>query len=287
MAIYRQVHITFWTDPCLLEWSPEEKYFYLYLMTNPYTNQIGIYEISKKMISMQLGYSIDTVSILIKTMIDRQKILYSEDTNEVYLLNWIKYNKSSSPKVLSLVDKELAIVKNQRFAKLYHDTCTSLGLKLKPLSIQYPYSMDTHPQKEQEQEQEEEEEQEQQQEKEVSVVVVDNLHADNIFSQFEKAGFGLASSFQAEKLSELEKHYGYEWTSDAIKKAALSNAFNLNYVEGILKNWKANGRNAKKPIYDKKGKEIKKDFKEREYDYDELERKLLGWDKKTDKVDGG
>ncbi len=112
---------------------------------------------------------------------------------------------------------------------------------------------------------------------EVSVIVVDNLHVDNIFSLFEKAGFGLASSIQAEKLIELEKHYGYEWTSDAIKKAALSNAFNLNYVEGILKNWKANGRNAKKPIYDKKGKEIKKDFKEREYDYDDLEKKLLGW----------
>lgn len=42
-----------------------------------------------------------------------------------------------------------------------------------------------------------------------------------------------------------------------------------------------------KPSYATNKKEPKKDFKEREYDYDELERKLLGWDKKTDKVDGG
>jgi len=140
--------------------------------------------------------------------------------------------------------------------------------------------MNTLPQKEQEEEQEEqEEEKEQQQEKEEPVVVVvDNLHSDNIFSRFEKAGFGLASSVQAEKLMELENNYGFEWTSDAIKKAALSNAFNLNYVEGILKKWKANGRNAPKPQY-KNGKEIVKDFKERDYDFDDLEKKLLGWDK--------
>ncbi|HCW73321.1 MAG TPA: DNA replication protein DnaD, partial [Clostridiaceae bacterium] len=156
MAVYRQVHTTFWTDPDILEWSPEEKYFYLYLMTNPYTNQTGIYEISKKMMSMQLGYPIDTVSIHIQSLIKRSKIRYSDDTKEVYLINWIKYNKSTSPKVITLIDKELETVKNQSFANDYHQRCCLMGIKLKPLSIQYPYSIHTHPQKEQEQEQEQE-----------------------------------------------------------------------------------------------------------------------------------
>lgn len=272
MAVYRQIHTTFWNDPEVLEWTPEEKYFYLYLMTNPYTNQIGIYEISKKMMSMQLGYPIDTVSIHLKTMISRNKIQYSEVTKEIYLLNWIKYNKSTSPKVIVLINKELETVKNQAFTRHYHAMCLNMGLKLKPLSIQYPYGMDTLPQKEQEQEQELEEEQKQEQ-KEIVVAVDVNKE---IFNDYARAGFGIASSTQADRLIDIETTYGYEWARDAIKEAALNNILKISYVEGILKNWKANGRNAQKPQY-KNGKEVKKDFTERNYDYKDEEEKLLGW----------
>lgn len=287
MAVYRQIHTTFWNDPEVLEWTPEEKYFYLYLMTNPYTNQIGIYEISKRMMSMQLGYPIDTVSIHLKTMIGRNKIQYSEVTKEIYLLNWIKYNKSTSPKVITLINRELETVKNQAFTKHYHSMCLSIGLKLKPLSIQYPYSIDTLPQKEQEQEQEQEEEKEleEEQEQDKSIVVVVDEKT-NIFNDYAKAGFGIASSTQADRLIDIEQTYGYEWTRDAIREAALNNILKITYVEGILKNWKTNGRNAQKPQY-KNGKEVKKDFSERTYDYQEEEVKLLGWDKPKDsKVDG-
>lgn len=119
----------------------------------------------------------------------------------------------------------------------------------------------------------------------VTVVVDENK---NIFNDYARAGFGIASSTQAEKLMDIESTYGYEWTSDAIKTAALSNILTINYVEGILKRWKAKGRNAQKPEY-KNGKEIKKDFTERDYNYKEEEEKLLGWnnvlEKKTDGED--
>jgi len=121
-------------------------------------------------------------------------------------------------------------------------------------------------------------------EEETVVVVVDE--SKNIFNDYAKAGFGIASSTQADRLMELVETYGYEWTRDAIKEAALSNILRINYVEGILKNWKAKGRNAQKPQY-KNGKEVKKDFSERTYDYKGEEEKLLGWDKPQEsKVDG-
>ena len=44
MAMFRKVHTEFWTDPKVLEeMTPEDKYFMLYLLTNPNTTQIGIY----------------------------------------------------------------------------------------------------------------------------------------------------------------------------------------------------------------------------------------------------
>ena len=64
----------------------------------------------------------------------------------------------------------------------------------------------------------------------------------NIFSEYEKAGFGLASSMQAEMLMDLEKTYGFEMVADALRESARQSVFKIGYVEGILKNWKANGR---------------------------------------------
>lgn len=121
-------------------------------------------------------------------------------------------------------------------------------------------------------------------EEETPVVIVDEKP--NIFIDYARAGFGVASSTQADQLIELEDTYGYEWTRDAIKEAALNNILRITYVEGILKNWKAKGRNSQKPQY-KNGKEVKKDFTERDYDYKQEEEKLLGWSNIPEKKSDG
>ncbi|PEZ81277.1 chromosomal replication initiator DnaA, partial [Bacillus cereus] len=47
MAIFRQVHTSFWNDVKVQEeFTPEDKYFFLYLLTNPQTKQIGVYQIT-------------------------------------------------------------------------------------------------------------------------------------------------------------------------------------------------------------------------------------------------
>ncbi|MDX1806780.1 MAG: DNA replication protein DnaD, partial [Paenisporosarcina sp.] len=45
MSKYRSVQVSFWQDAFVLDLTPEEKYFYIYLMTNSKANQIGIYEL--------------------------------------------------------------------------------------------------------------------------------------------------------------------------------------------------------------------------------------------------
>lgn len=48
MAKYRMVRTDFWKNPIVSEeMTPEDKYFYLYLLTNPHTTQTGIYKIRK------------------------------------------------------------------------------------------------------------------------------------------------------------------------------------------------------------------------------------------------
>ena len=48
MGIKRVIDTSFWTDGKVDEFSPEDKYFMLYLLTNPFSKQLGIYEISVK-----------------------------------------------------------------------------------------------------------------------------------------------------------------------------------------------------------------------------------------------
>ena len=45
MAIFRNVNMSFWTDTKIADdFTPEDKYFMLYALTNQYTNIIGCYE---------------------------------------------------------------------------------------------------------------------------------------------------------------------------------------------------------------------------------------------------
>jgi hypothetical protein len=141
MAIFRKIHTSFWSDTFIQDLDNDHKLFYLYLLTNERTKQCGIYEISKKQISFDLGYSIDRVSKLLKYFIDTNRIMYSEPTKELALRNWTKFNGSTSPKVVSCIKSELLNVKDR-------------------VLIEYVNGMYTASQEEQEQEQEQEEEEE-------------------------------------------------------------------------------------------------------------------------------
>ena len=100
MALYRTVQMSFWTDSKVIEeFTPEDRYFYIYLFTNPHTNLCGCYEISKSQMTVELGYSIESINKLIERFEKIHKVLiFNNETREVLLLNWHKYNWTSSDK---------------------------------------------------------------------------------------------------------------------------------------------------------------------------------------------
>lgn len=117
MAEYRVVKMCFWNDTKVQdELSPEDKYFYLYLLTNPYTNLCGCYELSLNKAAIELGYNKETVLKLINRFVDDYKLIcYSESTKEVLLINWAKNNWSASPKYITSLDKAIGQVKEERY----------------------------------------------------------------------------------------------------------------------------------------------------------------------------
>lgn len=120
MAIYRTIQLSFWTDNKVVDdFTPEDKYFYLYLFTNPQTNLCGCYEVSLKTMSDQTGYTKETIERLLDRFENvHQVIKYSKRTKEVLLLNWFKYNWQGGKQKIG-IGNEIENVKDDTFrAKL-------------------------------------------------------------------------------------------------------------------------------------------------------------------------
>ena len=118
MAIYRKVAMSFWTDASVVDdYDAEEKYMYLYLLTNPHTNLAGCYEISMNQIAVETGYSSQKARGLIaKLENDLDVIRYSKETKEVLILNWYKYNWTKSEKFMVPLLEDIKNVKNVEFS---------------------------------------------------------------------------------------------------------------------------------------------------------------------------
>ena len=134
MATYRTIYLSFWTDAKVDDdFTPEDKYFFLYLLTNPHTNICGCYEVTPKQMARETGYNEDSV----KRLLDRMEkvhgvIKYDSDTKEVLIPNWGKYNWHNSPKTMAGAEKVAQHIKSETFKKVVVDT----------LSIGYGYPMD-------------------------------------------------------------------------------------------------------------------------------------------------
>lgn len=141
MAVYRNISPDFWDDVKVLEkFTPEDKYFYLYLLTNKATNLIGCYEISVNKAAYDTGYNQDTIRHLITRMEKTHKVIkYNETNMEVLILNWNKYNWHKSPKLDKAIVKFLDNVKTNEFKAYLADIYN----KRDTVSIPYLYTMDT------------------------------------------------------------------------------------------------------------------------------------------------
>ncbi|WP_080288457.1 MULTISPECIES: DnaD domain protein [unclassified Clostridium] len=111
-----------------------------------------------------------------------------------------------------------------------------------------------------------------------SSIVVSNVE---VFKHFEKCGF-MVTPMLMEKISADIEVYGSQWLIDAATEALERGKINnYKYVIGIIQNWQTEGRDTKQgnKVSNSKNKPLRfNNFEARDYDYDSLEKKLLGWE---------
>ena len=243
MAVYRHIHIDYWQDGFVLDLTPEEKYFYIYLMTNSKTSQCGIYELPKRIIETETGYNRETVDKLLDRFVEYKKIKYCKETGEIFLINWLKHNRISSPKVRKCIYKELKKIKSIDMVNLFLDECYKYGYTLDESEIKINMGMDRvsipipqvennfeHGYGEKEKQKQKEEEKEKYKEKEVS-------HSVGRFKKLYEENIGLINGVVAEWLIEISQTIDYNLFKKAIEIATDRGKCNKGYVSGIIKQW--------------------------------------------------
>ena len=220
MAIYRNVQIDYWQDGFILDLTPEEKYFYIYLLTNSKTTQCGIYELPKRIIETETGYNRETVEKLLTRFEKYNKIVYSNETKEIFIKNWIKYNKASSPKVKKCIEKEILRIKNQSLIEMFSEQCEK-----------QKYSLD------------------------IDVVKnEDKIHLIHKYKLLYEQNVGLINGIVGQWLFEISETVDYELFKHSIEIATNKGKCNKGYINGILKQWNDNNI---KSINDLKAYEVR------------------------------
>ncbi|MGH0596659.1 DnaD domain-containing protein [Bacillus mycoides] len=247
MAVYRPVHVSFWQDSFVLDLTPEEKYFYLYLMTNSKTSQSGIYELPLRIIETDTGYNRETVMKLLERFAEYGKINYNQKTKELFLINWLKFNPIKNVNIEKCVLKEIQSVKDQDFLVDFYETCLELEVQqeFKIPRIKEYLSVRLEglirgfqdPSKEEEKEEEKEKEKEQQQEKRVSAEEVVEVNPISFYEQ----NFGLITPFIADGIHAWIDDLNAELVVKAMEIALEKNTRNMNYVNTILRDWHLKG----------------------------------------------
>lgn len=133
MAQYRFVYTSFWQDPKVMEsFTPEDKLFFIYLLTNAHTTQIGIYKIPKKLMAFELGYSVESISSLISRFEEHHKmIVYNKATSELAIKNWGKYNLNKGGKpVVDCITKEFKQVDDRSLIEYVYHGIKNKNMKL-------------------------------------------------------------------------------------------------------------------------------------------------------------
>ncbi|MED3541915.1 DnaD domain protein [Bacillus toyonensis] len=230
MAVYRNVQVNFWQDEFILDLTPEERYFYIYLLTGTKTKQCGIYILPKRVAELETGYSMETVEKLLNRFVAYGKILYDAETKELYILNWLHYNPILNTNVEKCVLRELKTVKNKEFIHTFLRKCLEEEWKI-PLLLQHfgmPEEEDTSSL------------QEVIEEKEVESIE-EAVPNSKVYKFYEQHTSSL-SPYIVKELKDWIQRVSGKVVLEALKIAFEHNKRTFAYVKGILRNWCKKGQ---------------------------------------------
>lgn len=101
----KQIETSFWHDPYVESLSPIEKLVFLYLITNPSNNMVGIYETSFKRMEFEIGIADQNeLSACLEKFKDDGKIdIYDKKSLWIIIANHVKHQNPNSNMKIGMI----------------------------------------------------------------------------------------------------------------------------------------------------------------------------------------
>jgi len=119
-SIYKKIQTRFWNDADVVNcFEPDDKLFYLFLMTSPLTTQWGIFEINHRYCANTIGWTLEkVVEVFARFEKTLKKIKYSPETSEIVVFNGLKYSlEGANPSYIKYLISGFDEVKNRSLLK--------------------------------------------------------------------------------------------------------------------------------------------------------------------------
>lgn len=280
MAKIRILQTEFWQDDFVLGLSPEEKFFYSYLLTNTKSNQVGCYVCPIKVMELETGYNRETVKKLLDRFVAYKKIKYNEENSEIYILNWSKYNWNNNQGVIRCILSEYEGIKTDEYKALVYEELKDFGYDVENLSqpiVEEEVNNNTENKEiiNINAEEKREKIRERNKTNPNAKLEMENVELQELIKIYQDNGFGQIGEFSAKLLKEYMNEYSFTWVKEAMEIAVEKGVRNLSYVNGILKN-RASGKAKPKVRADNKYKKKSKYYKPNEHELSEEANLLNG-----------
>lgn len=138
----RTIDTNFWnTDEVIESFTVDDKYFWLYLMTNPHINLAGVMPLARAAMARDLGFNTQVVDNLIYRFENIHRIIQVDrETKEILVTVWDKYNWTKSPQLAAAVQQQADKIKSQAIKNAVIEKLKSFsGYGIDTVSIGYGY----------------------------------------------------------------------------------------------------------------------------------------------------
>lgn len=119
----RAIDTCLWNnDDIVANFTSEDRYFWVYLLTSPHGNLCGVLKTSSKVIAREMGLHEDTIDNLLNRFENTHRAIFvDKETKEILVLNWYKFNWSKSETVKKGLLGQLESIKSANIKNLVSD----------------------------------------------------------------------------------------------------------------------------------------------------------------------
>lgn len=142
----RMIDTELWNNEQIVEeFTCDDKYFWLYLLTSPHGNICGVIKYSPIIMGRDMGLHKDTIENLIYRFENNYKLIaVDKNTKELIILNWYKWNWSTSNKLIQSIINCKETIKSEYIRELVQERIDFVIGKTDTVSIGYAYPTNTN-----------------------------------------------------------------------------------------------------------------------------------------------